>query len=656
MSFMMTRPYAAFLISLAAAFPASPAVTSVEVSSKTPVLAAKPFGSAGSYERLQGTVRFAVDPNLPANHGMADLKLAPRNAEGQVEFSANFYVLQPVDASRSNGTALVEVSNRGGKALLNTFDFAHGTLDPQSEQDFGDGFLLRRGFTLVWIGWEFDVPARSGLLRLLAPIATDNGKTITGLVRSEWMGDEKVTTISLGDRAQTAYAVADENDPANKMYVRDQVDGPRTVVPRLAWQFADATHVTMAARFEPGRIYEIVYRAKDPVVAGLGFAAVRDLVASLKYDNGASGLGDERQRVRNALGFGISQDGRFLRTFLYEGFNTDEHGRRVFDGVWAHVGGVGRGSFNERFAQPSRDGHPFMNVFYPVDIPPFSTESLLTKERQAGTVPKLFLTNGSYEYWGRCASLIHTSEDGVRDVPLLAGTRIYFLAGSQHSAGTLPPQTPPAQNEASVIDYRPALRALLVAMQSWLVNNAEPPPSQIPTISSGQLVTRSNLKFPSIPGVDVPHHLREAYRLDFSVEPPNPGPPFPVLVPQVDSDGNETSGIRMPELSAPLATYTGWNLRKPSIGAPDEMLSMIGSYIPFARTKTDREKSSDPRPSIAERYASRDAYLERISAAARKLVENGYVLKADLPRIQARASEEWALASEATGVIRSGSR
>jgi hypothetical protein len=297
-----------------------------------------------------------------------------------------------------------------------------------------------------------------------------------------------------------------------------------------------------------------------------------------------------------------------------------------------------------------------MNVFYPVDIPPFSTESLLTKERQAGTVPKLFLTNGSYEYWGRCASLIHTSEDGARDVPPRAGTRIYFLAGSQHSAGTLPPQTPPAQNEASVIDYRPALRALLVAMQGWLANSAEPPSSQVPTIGKGELVTRRNLKFPAIPGVELPPHLRQAYRLDFRLEPPNPGPPFPVLVPQVDRDGNETSGIRMPELSAPLATYTGWNLRKPSIGAPDEMLSMIGSYIPFARTKAEREKSGDPRPSIAERYATRDAYLRQIRAESQKLVESGYLLNEDLPRIEARASEEWTFAGKPAGVIRSGSR
>jgi hypothetical protein len=616
------------------------AVQSVSVSERSPVLDGRSFGNAGAYERLAGTVHFAVDPRLKANRNIVDIDLAPVNESQRVAFSANFYILQPKDPARANGTALVEISNRGGKGLLPTFNFGNGVPNPRSTADFGDGFLLERGFTLVWIGWEFDVPAKPGLLRLEAPVATDHGKTITGLVRSEWTGAEKTSTISLGDRTQIGYAAADPDDAENKLYVRDRVDAPRTLLARSSWKFTDERHVTLNTGFEPGRIYEVVYRAKDPVVAGLGFAAVRDFTAFLKHGASAQ-TGDERERVKRAIAFGISQDGRFLRALLYQGFNTDEEGGRVFDGVWSHVGGAGRGSFNERFAQPSRDGHPFMNVLYPVDVPPFDTESLLRPERAAGTVPKLFLTNGSYEYWGRCASLIHTTEDGQHDLAAPPESRLYFLAGSQHGHGNIPPHASATQNEASVTDYRPELRALLVALEKWVTHGTAPPPSQIPLISAGQLVKVSQLKFPSIPGIAVPQHPKLAYRIDFSVQPPDPTLPFTTLVPQVDTDGNETSGIRMPEVAVPLGTYTGWNLRKASIGAPDELYSMIGSFVPFARDKQSREQAHDPRMSVEERYASEDEFLKKIDEAARGLVAARFLLPQDVARVRRRAAEEW---------------
>jgi hypothetical protein len=433
------------------------------------------------------------------------------------------------------------------------------------------------------------------------------------------------------------------------MYVRDGVDAARTIVPRSAWQFSDPTHVNMPEGFAPGRIYEIVYRAKDPVIAGLGFASVRDFVSFLKYGGASQALGNERRRVQRSIGFGISQDGRFLRTMLYEGFNADEQGLPVFDGVWAHVGGAGRGSFNERFAQPSRDGHPYMNVFYPVDIPPFGVDALLAKERQSHTVPKLFLSNGSYEYWGRCASLIHTTEDGLRDVTPPAGTRIFFFAGSQHGPGRIPPPAMSTQNLPDTVDYRCSMRALLLAMQRWIAEDKEPPISEIPLIKDGELVLPSRLAFPSIPGVSVPQHKREAYRLNFSVEPPEAGPAYPSLVPQVNPDGNETAGIQMPEVAVPLGTYTGWNLRRASIGADDEMFSMVGSFIPFAKTKTERMSKHDPRRSIEERYANEEIYLDRIMAASKQLVKRGFLLEDDMPSLRERARKEWNYVMTASG-------
>ena len=592
----------------------------------------------GGYERLAGKIYFAVDPKLGPNRIISDIDLAPRNAAGKVEFSADFYILKPRDAAKSNGTALVEITNRGGKGLLGMFDLASGSVDPRTPAEFGDNFLLEQGFTLVWIGWEFDVPPNPRLLHLYAPVATDHGKTITGMVLSEWEGDRPVTTISLGDRTQVAYSAADQNDAANKMFVRDTANGERRAIARNKWTFSDDTHVRMDDGFDPGKIYEIVYRAKDPVVAGLGPAAIRDYVSFLKQ--GASELGDVR--IQRAIGFGVSQSGRFLRTFLYDGFNQDEQKRRVFDGVWAHVAGAGRGSFNERFAQPSRDGHPFLNLFYPVDIPPFNeADGIFAKPMKDGVMPKLFLSNGSYEYWGRAASLTHTSEDGKQDVTPGKDTRIYFFAGSQHGAGSIPPRKVEAVNTASVNDYRMSMRALLLAMQGWIKDGKEPPASQYPQIGKDQLVAASALAFPKIVDLATPRHKREAYRLDFSVLPPKAGPGYPTLVPQVDLDGNETSGIRMPEIAVPLASNTGWNLRNKTIGAPDELYSMVGSWIPFPVNQTERENNKDPRLSIEERYKNKRDYLERITNAAQKLVQSGYLLDQDVPKVRDRAAKEW---------------
>ncbi len=618
------------------------AVTRVEITDRGAVLGGSSFGASGPYERISGKIYFAVDPKLDPNRIIADIDLAPRNAQGKVEFSADFYILKPRDPSKGNGTALVEISNRGRKDSLNTFDLAEASLDPRTQPEFGDNFLLKRGFTVVWVGWEFDVPHEPGLLRLYAPIATSNGHPITGLVRSEWEGDERVTTIPLEDRNLPAYPLADSSDPANKLFVRDTVLGERHLIPRDQWTFSDATHATMQAGFEPGKIYEVVYKAQDPVVAGLGPAAVRDTVSLLKFGGADTPLSDLHNSIQRALGIGISQSGRFLRTFLYGGFNEDEHGRRVFDGVWAHIAGPGRGGFNIRFAQPSRDGHEFLNIFYPVDVPPFSIkDGLLKKAEQAKVVPKMFLSNGSYEYWGRAASLIHTTPDGKQDQPPDANTRIYFLAGSQHSAATLPPRKVDAQNLAGTNDYRTALRALLVAMQAWIKEDKEPPASQYPQIAKDQLVSLNAFAFPRIMNVALPHHKREVYQLDFSVEPPKVGEHFPTLIPQVDQDGNETSGIRMPEIQVPLASYTGWNLRSPKIGAPEELYARLGSWIPFPVNKTERENRRDPRLSIEERYPTKRDYLEKITAAAQKLVSGGFLLDEDVPKIRDRAASEW---------------
>ncbi len=612
-----------FLISFALA---SAGVTRVEIASRADLPNA-------NYERITGKVYFAVDPKLAANQIITDIALAPRNEKGLVEFSADLEVLRP--KGKGNGTALVEISNRGGKGMVNMFDLA-GRGAP------GDSLLFDQGFTLVWIGWEWDIPNRDGLLKLYAPAI----KGITGPVRSEITVDKRSTSESLGDRAQVPYAVADPDSAT--LTVRDGVNGKRSAIARGQWKFsADLTRAEYT--FEPGRIYEVVYTAKDPVVVGLGPAAVRDYVSYIK----------QQGEVARAIGFGVSQSGRFLRTFLYYGFNADEQGKRVFDGVWAHVAGAGRGSFDHRFAQPSRDGHPLLNLFYPSDIFPFTdepetdggiTDSILAKARKDGVVPKIFYSNGAYEYWGRAASLIHISPDGKKDVAPAPETRVYFIAGAQHGANAQPVKTV-TQNRANPEDYRFAMRALLIDLNSWVTNGTAPPDSKIPRIGKDELVAPGALNFPKVPGIALPKEPYLAWHLDFgpdfrskgivAYDPPKVGAAFPVLVPQVNSDGNETAGIRLPEQMVPVATYTGWNLRDPKIGAPDVIYNMVGSFIPFAKTKVEREAAGDPRLSIEERYKDKEDYLRQVKEAAVALTSTGFLLKEDVDKVEAKAGARW---------------
>jgi hypothetical protein len=638
-------------------------VTRIEVTTRADVLAGKPFGATGAYEKLSGRIYFAIDPRNSANQIVADIDKAPKNAAGKVEFSSDFYLIKPKDLARGNGTLLYEVSNRGGKGMVGFFNLSGGGLDPARESDFGDGFLLEQGFTLLWVGWQFDPPQRDGLMRVYAPIAREaEGRPITGLVRSDFVPTEKSYDASLADRNHAAYKVTDPNDPSHVLTVRETVEGPRRTIPREAWQFsADGTGIRMAAGFEPQKIYEVVYRSQDPSVVGVGPAAVRDTVSRLKYGSAAE-LSIGQGAIKRAIGFGISQSGRFLRTFLYYGFNEDESHRKVFDGVMAHVAGSGRGSFNHRFAQPSRDGHPYLNFFYPTDIFPFTDveqldpatgirDGLLTHAGKPELLPKIFYTNSSYEYWGRTASLLHTRVDGQADAPLMPNVRVYLLTGGQHGVAGFPPTRTIGQQLNNPLDYRWAMRKLLVSMHAWVASGTEPPASAYPRIDNGTLVAPLRLTFPRLPGVSVPTAPLKAYRADYgpdfrtrgivSQEPPKLGSAFPILVPAVDADGNETSGIRMPELAVPLATYAGWNLFNDRAGPPEVVSSMQGSFIPFARTRADRERAHDPRLSVEERYENREHYMGLISQAAAALVTNGYLLKTDVPRILEQAGTRW---------------
>ena len=667
----MTRLVSALLTALCVTTSVSAEVVRIVVDSRVDVATGTAYGLAGPYEKLTGMVYFEVDPANPANHIITDIALAPRNARGKVEFHSNFFLLKPKDVSRGNSTVLYEVSNRGGKGMLGYFNNATGSRDPQSEVEMGDGFLLEHGFTLLWLGWQFDPPMRAGQMRVYPPIATYDGTQITGLVRSEVVVTERSYDRSLADRNHIAYAVADPGDPANVMTVRDGVGEPRRVVPREQWRFArreengtvvdDPTRVYLKDGFEPHKLYDIVYVAKDPAVVGLGPAAVRDMIAQLKYD-ATPELALPAGAIDRAVAWGVSQSGRFLRTFLYHGFNTDERDRRAFDGIMAHVAGGGRGSFNHRFAQPSRDGHPFLNKLYPSDIFPFTDiiqhdpetdmRDGLLAAIQPAHMPKVFYTNSSYEYWGRAASLIHTTLDGSADAPILDNVRVYSFAGGQHGPGRFPPRRTSGQQLSNPNDYSWFLRSLLLAMDRWVADDAAlPPVSVYPRIADDDLVRPTDLRFPELPGVGQPADPHLAYRAVYgpefrtkgivAVQPPEVLSAFPILVPQVDADGNETGGLKMPEVAVPLATYTGWNLFQADFGPSDVPSSMQGAYIPFPRTLSGRERRGDPRRSVEERYGGRAEFLGHLTEAALALVDDGYLLAEDLSPILAQAARHW---------------
>ncbi len=631
-------------------------LVTVHVVDRTDVLDGKSFGSRGAYERIVARAWFAVDPALAQNQAIADIARAPRNERGLVEFSADVFVLKPRDPTRGNGTALFEVSNRGGKGLLRQFNYATGgALDPGTPEDFGDGFLMERGYTLVWLGWQFDVPDRQEMLKLYAPVV----KGVTGLVHSDFMASTPVPSFAVSSRDHKPYPALGPDSPAHTLTVRRFTDGDREAIPRNRWRFSDPATVTVAGGIRAGHVYEVIYESTDPAVAGLGAAAIRDFFSFLKYGGGdaVALLGDQRRFIRRAIAYGVSQSGRYLRQFLYDGFNADEKNRKVFDGIWPHVAGAARGSFNHRFAQPSRSGPYNLTDIFPfrdlTDRDPVTgwEDGLLARTARAGVVPKIFHTNSSNEYWGRSASLMHTTIDGASDAAPAPEARIYQFASTQHGAGSWPPRRGGTSlYEVNPNDYRPLMRALLDAMNDWIANGKEPPPSRHP--GTDRLAPLETLRFPAIPGLQRPVHVRRAMRLDYGPEwkttgvlsklpPEKKGEPYPVRLPVMDADGNEVAGIRLPVVTVPLGTTFGWNMLDPKLARLEEMLGLEGTWIPFARTRKQREAAKDPRPSIEERYAGRKDYLDRVRAAAAELVKDRLMLEADLARVVAEAERRW---------------
>ena len=649
-----------FALSLAG--PAAADVVRIEVKEREPFAGGRAFGRSGPYEKLAGTFHIEVDPDDPANARVTDLKLAPRNGRGKVEFWTEFFLLMPADPPRGNRRLFYGVNNRGNKLALGAFNNRGGN-DPAP----GNGFLMRQGYSILWCGWNGDALPGNGRLQIGLPVATRDGETITGRIHAEITVNRKAYSQPFYWGNSNPYPTVSLDNSGATLTRRPRRDAEPIEIPRDQWSFArwngrkaapDPKHLTLKEGFRPGWLYDLVYTGRDPRVTGLGFVAVRDACSFFRYakkDNPLAGA------LERAYVFGISQSARFIHHFLFEGFNADEKGRIVFDGAMPHVGGGGKGQFNYRFAQTTRHGSQHEDLLYPSDFFPFNTMKqkdpvtgrtgdTFARSRAKGRLPRIFFTETSTEYWARAASLLHTDVDGKKDSEIDPNVRIYHIAGGQHGVSSSP-RKGMYRNFRNTLDYRPVLRALLVALDAWVTHGQAPPPSVVPRIADGTLVGLDAWKrgFPAIPGTTLPDAYYVPFRLDpgprWHTEgladhvPPKIGAPFRTLVPAVDRDGNEAAGIRMPGVSVPLATYAGWNLRAPAYGAEGALARWSGSQWPFARTKEERVKSGDPRPSIRERYPTRDSYLSKVTNAVLGLRRRRLILEEDAVRILEAAAK-----------------
>jgi Alpha/beta hydrolase domain len=648
-------------------------VVRLQITRRGPFAGGIPFGTTGPYEKLVGTAYLELDPADPHNAIIQDVTLAPRNAQGIVEYATDVYVLKPLDMRRGNGVLLYDVLNRGNKPALGFNAGAPLGNDPDGA---GDGFLQRKGYTIVWSGWQADVLPGGDRLTMRVPVARHpDGSTITGTVRAELIVNAATNTLNLSSGSFTglthsSYETASADNATATLTQRRREADARTPVPNGDWAFADCTNtpfpgtastsrICLRNGFQPDFIYELLYTAKNPLVLGLGFSATRDVVSFFRNapadDQGTSN--PLAGNVRATLMYGASQSGRFMRTFLDLGFNQDSTGRIVFDGMMPHIA-TGRIPLNVRFGQPGRaygqhEDHLYPGFESPLTWGPVSdplarrTAFLLARCRQQGSCPKIMQTVTDTEYWQGRMSLNTADALGQRDIPIPSNVRIYFFASTQHAPAVAPARGI-CQQLSNPNPSRETARALLVALERWVRRGAEPPASRYPTLREGTLVlpNQGRVGWPNIPGVKYtgsPNGLtllsfgpQFSYRTDSGIvlEPPAAvsGRDYVVLVPNVDGDGNEIAGVRSTMIQAPLGTHTGWNLRRAGF-SEDELCGLTGSYIPFAKSKAERMVKGDPRPSLEERYGTHDRYVEAVRGAAGRLVTQGFLLPEDAARV-----------------------
>jgi alpha/beta hydrolase family protein len=632
-----------------------------EIAARVPYAEAHRFGAVGAYEQVDGTAHFAVDPNHPANARICDLKLAPRTAAGLVAFTADLSLLRPVEAAKANGRCIVELPNRGRRRVVAMMNGAPPDAPVGPQPHPGDGFLFARGYSVASIGWQWDVYPSPELLGLAAPSAMRGGDPIGGQTMVEMRPNERGTTRLLADRIHRPLAAAPGEQPNARLLVRDWEDGEDTLIPRARWRFARETsagavepsreHVWLEDGFEPGRIYQLVYDTDRAPVAGLGLLAARDVAGFLRTPSAVNANG---RGFRTLILYGISQTGRMQRHFLSLGLNRCEDGSRAYDGLHVHIAGARRGAFNHRFAQPSNQTTPLWGHVFPfadvVTSDPLTgrTAGLLDAMAAAGDLPKIISTDSAAEYWRGDAALAHIDVAGRHDLPEHPFTRRYLFAGAQHTPGYLgQSRTNPgtgtiARYPVNVINYLPLHRAALVNLDRWITEDIDPPPSRHPRLGDATAVKREEVlaSFARLPGFTPPDPQRLPFvrTVDMGSDeatgigryPAQEGAFYPALVSAVDADGNETAGIRMPDISVPVGTHAGWNPRDPITGSPEQIVPMNGLTLWFAADEATRVASGDPRKSLAERYRDEADYRAKLRAAALKLAAERYLLEEDV--------------------------
>ena len=657
------------------------------IESRQPFADAMTFGDVGAYETLWGQVEFAVDPADPRYAGVVDIEHAPRRDDGLVEFSTDIFILKPVELARGNRRLIYEVNNRGTKLLLEFLNDAVQHERPTSAAHAGNGFLMRRGYTMVWSGWQGDILPGDGRLTMRLPIPSIAGEPITGVVRTEFApgyegtgyalnqnleNRDGIFSIPLSGNAYTAsYETLSLDTTEASMTYREYETDPRTAIAPTDWQYArlddsgrpvsSKTDCFLPSGFKPGWIYELLYKAKDPRVMGLGFTGVRDLIDWLKIeqcdcDGNKNPLWDTDASIEMAYAWGCSQSARFLREFVFRGFNEDRLGNAVFEGMCPFVAGAGRVTLNYRFAQPGRYPRQHFDHLFPSDQFPFAYSTMtdpLTGQtdgilKRPQSDPFVLHTQSASEYWQRRGSLVHMNTMGD-DLPDHPKARVYLFASAEHAPDPLQgPRDGLARYPTNPLDVCALLRAMQDNLDAWVSREVLPPESQVPRRDDATAVTEVQAQFPNIPGVDAMPSPNRLFVQDFgsefengrfSLEPPteDQNHEYPIFVPSVDPDGNDIPGIRGPLLAVPYATYTGWNFRR--LGeAQRSMAAVYGSYFAFPATTAEALERNDSRESLQTRYPMDETYVTRMSAAVHKLVERKLLLVEDAERFIALAT------------------
>lgn len=607
-----------------------------------------------TYQSITGVVYFTLDPSVELNAAVSDIAFSPVNAAGLVEYSADFRVLVPSD-SIANGGLLYNVNNRGGS-----------TFPPEQSLEHP---LSGMGFTYLATGWINELSPRPGRLRLHAPIVGSSGQRIAGDVRYEVIVNSPTSdSVNIAGSGHLAYEPTEEGYNSASLTQRQYQNDPRVPIERSQFQIEvraeqesnqPVVSLSVDGGFQPGTLYELIYEAQNPVLAGAGMTAIRDMVSAIRFGDDApdeiAKLG--LPRIEDTVAWGNSQSGRLLRQFMYDGFNQDLNGRKVFDGVIPVIAGSGYGMFNNRFAMPTRTNGPHSNHLYPNDLFPFTygestdpftgrTDSILGKARASGTVPKVMHIQTSNEYWVRAGSLPHTNPQGTEDAVLPDEVRFYSIGGSQHGSGNGMPraagsgQLPPNPNM-----WAPISESLIVAMYDWVANGEEPPASRYPRIADGSLVathTAQGINSAAWNNLEGVNHPDGAYKPGFASygdrwasdrivdrHPQSTDMYYTALVPAVNGDNNDsaTTTVLPPLTQVPLATFVPWNLRAPSTGAEKSLARLAGGYIPLPLNSSIAAQSRDPRTTVDMLYGSFEDYLSQFEAATDLLISEGYLLE-----------------------------